>query len=201
MRATQPETTAKLLIGIVLFWGAIHAAPALARAAAESPPAAAAPAAVPDPQTGQPPAPKTMSAEEFTGYMHGAGAALLTLEDFLALRAAEPSLTVLDVRSPEAFAYQHIAGALNLPVTEMTEHTLPKILPDRSGAVVLVCDHSFFPTRMISMTLQAWPVLRASGYTRVYRLSLWQTDAQNGRMRSAEEIEQAVPMAGTAVNK
>lgn len=145
------------------------------------------------------PIPPGMSVEEFTQHMQGAHEAFLTLDDFVALRAAEPDLAILDVRSGAAYDQRHIRGAYNLPVTEMTEHTLPVLLPDRARAVVLVCDESFFPTRRLSMTLQAWPVLKANGYSRVYRLNLWRPAADGMSANGPEEIAKHVAFEGTQV--
>lgn len=141
--------------------------------------------------------PPTMTAEEFNRHMTGAAEAALTLEGFVALRAQEPGLVVLDTRAPEAFAYERIKGSLNLPLTEMTEYTLPALLPDPTQPVVLVCSESFGPTRMMSMTLQAWPVLKANGYGRVYRLNLWRPETAGAQMHNREEIERRVPLEGT----
>jgi len=141
--------------------------------------------------------PLSMSVEEFNRHMEGAREAALTLEGFVALRAAEPAMVVLDTRAPAAYGYQRIKSSLNLPLTEMTEHTLPARLPDRTQPVVLVCDESFGPTRRMSMTLQAWPVLKANGYTRVYRLNLWRPEAEGAPMHGQEEIEKHVPLEGT----
>lgn len=141
--------------------------------------------------------PPSMTVDEFNRHMTGAAAAALTLEEFVALRTREPHLKVLDTRAPQGFAYRHIKGAVNLPLTEMTEHTLPALLPDRRVPVVLVCDESFAPTRRMSMTLQAWPVLKANGYTRVYRLNLWRPEAEGASLRGPEEIEARVPLEGS----
>lgn len=119
------------------------------------------------------------------------------LEPFKTLRA-EKSTVVLDLRSPAAFKARHIKGSVNLPLGEVTEKTLPKAVPDKSAAVVLVCDDSFFPTRRIAMTLQAEPVLLAAGYKKIYRLNLWQSE---GRIVSDGEIEKSVPFEGTEVKK
>lgn len=145
------------------------------------------------------PIPPGMSVEEFTQHMQGAHEAFLTLDDFVALRTAEPDLAVLDVRSAAAFEQRHLRGSYNLPVTDMTEHTLPALLPERGRAVVLVCDESFFPTRRLSMTLQAWPVLKANGYTRVYRLNLWRPAADGLPANGPAEIAKHVDFDGLQV--
>ncbi|HYD18458.1 MAG TPA: rhodanese-like domain-containing protein, partial [Patescibacteria group bacterium] len=84
----------------------------------------------------------------------------LDLTGFLALKENGP-VTILDVRNKEAFAERHLAGSVNAPLTDLTEKTLPVLAADKARPVVLVCDYSFFPTRMLSMTLQAYPVLKA----------------------------------------
>ena len=75
--------------------------------------------------------------------------------------------------------------------------TLPAIAPDKETPVVLVCDYSFFPVRMLAMTMQAYPVLKANGYTTVYRLNLWQ--GKDG-IPSQEEQEKAFAFEGTALS-
>lgn len=143
--------------------------------------------------------PQGMSAEEFNAHMQGAGAAALTLDEFIQLRAQEPALVVLDIRAAEGYSLRHIKGARNLPLTEMTEHTLPQILPDKDVPIVMVCDESFAPTRRISMTLQGWPILKANGYTRVYRLNLWRTGDGSNRMLGDADITKQVEFEGSAV--
>jgi len=95
-------------------------------------------------------------------------------DDFAALQK-QGGYVVLDLRSKESFARRHLKGAVNAPLTELTEKTLPQLVPDKNTKVVLACDYSFAPTRMVPMTLQAYPVLKAAGYTQIYRLNLWDT--------------------------
>lgn len=82
-------------------------------------------------------------------------------------------VVVLDVRSKESFARRHLKGSVNAPLTDLTEKTLPQLAPDKNVPVVLACDYSFMPVRMLAMTIQAYPVLKANGYTKIYRLNLW----------------------------
>lgn len=198
MRCPNPLSFSKSLLFMTVFCILIHAGAAGAGAGESQ--------ATPDPQQPQTEAPvphpfnvipPSMTVEEFNRHMTGAAEATLTLEGFVALRAAEPRLRVLDTRAPKGFAYQRIKGSLNLPLTDMTEHTLPVLLPDRSAPVVLVCDQSFAPTRLMSMTLQAWPVLKANGYSRVYRLNLWRPETEGAPMNSREDIEKHVPLEGS----
>lgn len=54
-----------------------------------------------------------------------------------ALKAGEP-IVVIDARSPEAFAREHIPGAINLPHRAMDAATTASI--DRGALVVAYCD-------------------------------------------------------------
>lgn len=204
-RFHRPQLSGLLLIGFLA--AATHALPAGAEPPAES---QAVPVPVPAdaPAAALPPLgvsgyagmiPQGMSVEEFNAHMQGAGAAALTLDEFIQMRAQEPALVVLDIRSAEGYSLRHIKGARNLPLTEMTEHTLPQILPDKDVPVVMVCDESFGPTRRVSMTLQGWPILKANGYTRVYRLNLWRTSDGSNRMLGDADITKQVEFEGSAV--
>ncbi|MBL1147093.1 MAG: rhodanese-like domain-containing protein [Proteobacteria bacterium] len=122
----------------------------------------------------------------------------LHLQEFLELKERETKVVVLDLRSKESYAHRHLAGSLNIPLTDLTEKVLPEAVPDRDTPVVLACDYSFFPTRMIAMTMQAYPVLKANGYTRIYRLNLWSDS--NGKMISDEEQEKRLIFEGTSVD-
>lgn len=101
---------------------------------------------------------------------------------------------IIDVRDKASFDRRHLAGSVNAPLTGLTEKTLPEIAPDKDAPVVLVCDYSFFPVRMLAMTMQAYPVLKAQGYTKVYRLNLWQGQ---GGIPSEEEQEKSFAFEGT----
>jgi rhodanese-related sulfurtransferase len=47
-------------------------------------------------------------------------------------------ITLVDVLSPESFATNHIAGAINLPVADIAAHAA-RGLPDRRAAIVTYC--------------------------------------------------------------
>jgi rhodanese-related sulfurtransferase len=55
----------------------------------------------------------------------------------VARESGEP-ITVIDARSRQAFAREHIAGAINIPHREMTRETTSAI--DRKTLVVTYCD-------------------------------------------------------------
>ncbi len=121
----------------------------------------------------------------------------LHLQGFLDLKKQGP-VVVLDIRSKESFDRWHIKGSVNEPLSELTEKTLPKLAPDKSTPVVLACDFSFQPTRMVAGTLQAYPVLKASGYTKIYRLNLWDADDHKKVLEPWDE-EKLIDFAGTDV--
>lgn len=121
----------------------------------------------------------------------------LDMKGFLKLKEAG-EVVVLDVRSNESFAYRRLKGSLNAPLTDLTEKNLPQLAPDKETPVVLVCDYSFHPVRMIAMTMQAYPVLKANGYKNIYRLNLWH-DKDGGEMLDDEAQEKLLDFEGTGV--
>jgi rhodanese-related sulfurtransferase len=167
------------------------AVPGFESRAAEStqPPAPAAASESPRALSGVTPA-------EMAQLMSGA-AQELHLKEFVALQAAGPVI-VLDLRNKDEFAKRHLAGSINMPLTDVTEKTLPTIAPDKKAAVVLACDYSFAPVRQIAMTIQAYPVLKKAGYTQIYRLNLWSTPG-GGRMITEEELDKLVNFEGSTV--
>ncbi|MBL9038283.1 MAG: rhodanese-like domain-containing protein [Archangium sp.] len=94
----------------------------------------------------------------------------------------EKAVVVVDLRSKEQFAKQHLAGAINIPATELTDEVVRKLLPDRSARVVAYCDDQLMPTRRIALTTLGVPSLRELGYSRVLVLeNLWsRRDAKAG---------------------
>ena len=121
----------------------------------------------------------------------------LDLAGFLSLKAQGP-VVVLDVTSPEHFNARHLKGSVNLPLTELTEDTLPNIAPDKHVPVVLICEDTFFPVRMVAATLQAYPVLKASGYQNVQRLNLWHSSTDN-KILSQKAQERVLEFEGTGI--
>jgi hypothetical protein len=84
-------------------------------------------------------------------------------------------VVLVDVRSPQAFAAEHLAGAINVPVTELTQTVLARVLPDKTARVVIYCEDQLQPTRMVALTTLGGPTLQTLGYQTVLRLeNLWQ---------------------------
>jgi rhodanese-related sulfurtransferase len=152
------------------------------------------------------------AAAEEAGAPHSQKLRPLTVEDFkeaLPVKAEELHLkgfqdlikqgpvVVLDVRSRESFAKRHLKDSLSAPLTDLTEKNLPGLAPDKDTPVVLACDYSFMPVRMLAMTIQAYPVLKANGYTKIYRLNLW--SSPGGEMVDYAAQEKALAFEGTEV--
>ena len=66
---------------------------------------------------------------------------------------------MVDVRSPAEFANGHVAGAINLPLSELAER-VTSVLPQRDAPLVLCC-----VSGARSDVAAQW--LRAQGYTQV----------------------------------
>lgn len=121
----------------------------------------------------------------------------LYMDGFLKLKE-QGNVVVLDVRSKESFARRHLKGSVSAPLTDLTEKNLPALAPDKNAHIVLACDYSFQPVRMLAMTIQAYPVLQANGYTNIYRLNLWH-DKNGGEMRGAAAQEKLLAFEGSEV--
>lgn len=92
--------------------------------------------------------------------------------------AASGKAVILDARSASAFAQGHIAGAINLPLTDFTAPALAAVLPDRDRPVLIYCNNNFSNDRppvmlksaTVSLNIQTYINLAAYGYRNVYEL-------------------------------
>ncbi|CAN5495251.1 hypothetical protein BH10CHL1_BH10CHL1_29040 [soil metagenome] len=75
-------------------------------------------------------------------------------------KQAKQAHVLLDVRTPEEFAGEHLAGAVNIPVQNLSQH-LRDVPTDRP--VVLMC-------RSGNRTKMAAQILTQAGYTNLYDL-------------------------------
>jgi len=93
-----------------------------------------------------------------------AGDAATIAPQALAERLAwgDRSLVVLDVRTPEEYAEGHVAGARNIPHTQLAER-LAELGDARERDVVVYCRSG----RRSELALEA---LRAAGFTRLFHL-------------------------------
>jgi rhodanese-related sulfurtransferase len=53
-------------------------------------------------------------------------------------RLRDPALIVVDVLPQEAYAAEHISGAVNLPLAEVEKRAL-QVLPDRDADIATYC--------------------------------------------------------------
>jgi rhodanese-related sulfurtransferase len=92
--------------------------------------------------------------------------------------ASSGKAVILDARSADAFAQGHIAGAINLPLTDFTAPALAAVLPDRDRPVLIYCNNNFSNDRppvmlkaaAVSLNIQTYINLAAYGYRNVYEL-------------------------------
>lgn len=92
--------------------------------------------------------------------------------------AATGEAIILDARSADAFAQGHIAGAINLPLTDFTAPALAAALPDRNRPVLIYCNNNFSNDRppvmlkaaAVSLNIQTYINLAAYRYRNVYEL-------------------------------
>ena len=104
---------------------------------------------------------------------------LLKFDAFKA-EAAKPGTLLLDARSKDAFAAGHIAGAVNLPLTDFTAESLAAVIganPDRP--ILIYCNNNFrndaAPVRMkaapLALNIQTFINLVGYGFGNVWELA------------------------------
>ena len=57
--------------------------------------------------------------------------------------AKKPGVLLLDARSADAFAAGHIAGAVNLPLTDFTAQSLAQVIGKRDRPILIYCNNNF----------------------------------------------------------
>ncbi|WP_052071732.1 rhodanese-like domain-containing protein [Sphingopyxis sp. MWB1] len=92
---------------------------------------------------------------------------------------ARPGALLLDARSRDAFAAGHIAGAVNLPLTDFTAARLAALIgPDVNRPIYIYCNNNFAndaePVPMkraqLSLNIQTFINLVGYGYPNVWEL-------------------------------
>ncbi len=78
------------------------------------------------------------------------------------MMAGEPGLTVVDIRSPEAFSSFHLRGAVSIPLDRLMAEAAGRV--PRTGTVVLYSNGT-------THAAQAWMALRQAGWTNVLVLT------------------------------
>ncbi|MGI9324835.1 MAG: rhodanese-like domain-containing protein [Pseudomonadales bacterium] len=85
---------------------------------------------------------------------------------------------ILDSRSAAKFAQMHVAGAVNVAFSDMTEQTLGSVIASKGTRILIYCNNNFvnapgpFPTKISSAALNVptFITLSAYGYDNVYEL-------------------------------
>lgn len=103
---------------------------------------------------------------------------LLSFDKFQA-KAGQKGVLLLDARSKDAFARGHIAGAVNLPLTDFTAESLAAVIgADRERAVLIYCNNNFSNHRApvplksapLALNIQTFINLVGYGYANVWEL-------------------------------
>jgi phage shock protein E len=94
-------------------------------------------------------------------------------------RAGEKNALVLDARSADKFAAGHIAGAINLPLTDFTAEALAQVVgPHRDRPILIYCNNNFSNHRApvplknaaLALNIQTFINLVGYGYANVWEL-------------------------------
>jgi len=103
---------------------------------------------------------------------------LLAFDQFQAKAAGKDAL-LLDARSSTAFARGHIAGAVNLPLTDFTAESLAAVIgPNRDRPLLIYCNNNFSNHRApvplksapLALNIQTFINLVGYGYANVWEL-------------------------------
>ena len=103
---------------------------------------------------------------------------LISFGKFQAM-AAQKQVLLLDARSKDAFARGHIAGAVNLPLTDFTAESLAAAIgPNRDRAILIYCNNNFSNHRPpvplksapLALNIQTFINLVGYGYANVWEL-------------------------------
>jgi phage shock protein E len=93
--------------------------------------------------------------------------------------AARPGVLILDARSESAFAAGHIAGAVNLPLTDFTADSLRRVIGRRDRPILIYCNNNFrndaapvmLKARPLALNIQTFINLVGYGYRNVRELN------------------------------
>ncbi len=100
------------------------------------------------------------------------------------LESPEPKV-LIDLRSEINFKSSHLKGAVNVRMEDFTDARLKELVPDKNTLVIVYCDNSFYPTRMIALTAYGYPTLKQFGYQNAYQVApLWRE-----KMDAQKELE------------
>jgi phage shock protein E len=93
--------------------------------------------------------------------------------------AARPGTLILDARSGSAFAQGHIAGAVNLPLTDFTAQSLARTIGRADRPILIYCNNNFRNNRapvmlksvQLALNIQTFINLYGYGYRNVRELN------------------------------
>jgi len=102
---------------------------------------------------------------------------LVRLAEFQRM-AREPNTIILDARSADAYAQGHIEGAINLPFTDFTDHSLREAIRDPNTRILIYCNNNFSNNEQpvmlkrveLALNIQTFINLYGYGYRNVYEL-------------------------------
>ena len=83
----------------------------------------------------------------------------ISMDEAITMMEEESGFIILDVRTPEEFADQHIPGAINIPNETIGTEKIPQ-LPDKDQLILVYC-------RSGNRSKQASEKLVALGYTNI----------------------------------
>jgi len=96
----------------------------------------------------------------------------VSLDKFLELRKQKGTV-VVDLRSPEQYAQSHVEGAVQFGA-DISKEKLEKLIPSKDTTVLLYCEYSLMPVRMIALTNVSLPQFILHGYKNTYKLApIW----------------------------
>jgi hypothetical protein len=102
---------------------------------------------------------------------------LVNFAQFQAM-AREPSTIILDARSAAAYAQGHIAGAINVSLTDFTAPALAAAIKDPNTRILIYCNNNFennappvvLKSVQLALNIQTFINLYGYGYKNVYEL-------------------------------
>lgn len=106
-------------------------------------------------------------------------ARLIGFDRFTAMAARSDAL-LLDARSKDAFARGHLAGAVNLPLTDFTAEALAQLIgPDSARPILIYCNNNFSNHRApvplksasLALNIQTFINLVGYGYANIWELN------------------------------
>lgn len=101
----------------------------------------------------------------------------LTEREFIQMSKGEDTI-VLDTRSLAKYQEMHVAGAVHLNFSDLTQETLQKVIPSAQTRVLIYCNNNFvnapdpFPTKSAraALNIPTFITLYTYGYRNIYEL-------------------------------